>query len=113
MDIASAELGNFYLMRLTGDLNIDNSIDFSNKLKDIFTNVKQREFVLDLSKVGEVDATGMAMLISTAAWGRGKGHRIDLFAPAPHIQKRMEEQEINGLFPMIENDVDLFSRLPD
>ena len=73
MPIVTAELGPFFLVRLTGDLTIDNATDLA----------------------------------------ANKGHRVHLFSPAPHVQKQMETQEISGLFPLIENEPDLVSRLPD
>ena len=113
MPIVTAELGPFFLVRLTGDLTIDNATDLAANMGKLFTVRDRREFVLDLSKVGKTDAAGIGAVIASAAVARGKGHRIYLFSPAPHVQNQMETQEISGLFPLIENEPDLVSRLPD
>lgn len=113
MPIVTAELGPFFLVRFTGDLTIDNATELGAAMETVFTGRDRQEFVLDLSKAGKTDAAGIGAIIASAAVARGKGHRIYLFSPAPHVQKQMEKQEISGLFPLIENEADLVSRLPD
>lgn len=113
MSIFMAELGPFHLVRFIGDLTIQDAVCFHENLNELLSGKDRYEYVLDLSKIGAVDAAGMSALISSAAAARGRGHRIYLYAPAPHVQKQMEEQEVTGLFPLIENEADLVSRLPD
>lgn len=113
MSIVVAELGPFRLVRLTGDLVVENAVQLATNMQELLTERGNHEYVLDLSKVGTVDAAGLGAVIASAALARGKGQRIYLFAPAPHVQERMEEQELSGFFPLIENETDLLSRLPD
>ncbi len=113
MSIVVAELGSFHLVRLTGDLLIENAIQLATSMQELLTEPGHHEYVLDLSKTGKVDPAGLGAVIASAALARGKGQRIYLFAPAPHVQKQLEEQELSGLFPLIENETDLLSRLPD
>lgn len=113
MPIVLAQLGPFHLARFTGDLTIDNAVQLGKDLETIFRQDKDAEFVFDLSHAGETDAAGVGTIISVAAKARGKGCRIYLYAPVAHVQQVMEQLQVTDFFPLIENEADLLSRLPD
>lgn len=107
------ELGTFCIIRLEGNLTIDNAVDTFKELKNTLGGETKRQFVLVFSKVKDVDSAGIGAVIAAAAWSRGKGHRIYLCAPTPKVRQQMQKQDLTGFFPLIENEFDLLSRMPD
>jgi anti-sigma B factor antagonist len=97
----------YTVLRLTGNVLIDNVQEFNCQLESYLLAPKVREVALDLSQVGRMDNAGLGVLISSSTKGRARGCRLVLLAPPPHVTNRLKETGIEEFFPMYENEDEL------
>ncbi|MEG1610392.1 MAG: STAS domain-containing protein [Bilophila sp.] len=108
-----AEFGFFHLVRPTADMTVETAVEDRRELEALFNKKGIFDLVLDLSKIKRVDSAGMGSIMAASATGRGRGHRMLLYAPTPQILELMRILELAGFFPLITSEADLLSRLPD
>lgn len=108
-----AEFGPFHLVRPTADMTMETAVEDRRELEELFTRNMPFDLVLDLSRIGQMDSAGMGSIVAASTTGRVKGHRTLLYAPTPQVVALMEQLELSGFFPLITNEADLLSRLPD
>ena len=73
------------VLRYSGNLLLGDVAQFSKLLEDHLLASGIRQVVLDLSRVEKVDTSGLGVLVSASTKGRGRGRRLVLLMPAPHV----------------------------
>ena len=104
---------NVTVLRYSGNLLITDVAEFSKQLEDHLLSPGIREVVLDLSHVEKVDTSGLGVLVSASTKGRGRGRRLVLLMPAPHVAELLSKAEIEGFFPTFESEEELKGYIPD
>jgi anti-sigma B factor antagonist len=97
------------ILRLTGDVLINDMREFSRQLDSYLLAPNAREVVLDLSRVGRMDNAGLGVLVSSSTKSRSRGCRLVLLAPAPHVAQLLKQIGIEEFFPMYESENELQS----
>lgn len=113
MPFIVAEFGPFHLVRPAASMTIETAVEDRRELEDMFKKSGTYDLVLDLSKIEEIDSSGIGALVAAATTGRGRGHRTMLYCPNSKVSTLMEHLELSGFFPLITSEADLLSRLPD
>lgn len=113
-DIEVIERLPFCIVKITGNITIENAIAIQNELEDtVVRSSSIGEIIVDLSNVKDVDPSGVSSIIAAMISARAKGIRVMLYHPAQQIQETMDQMEISNFFPLIFSEYDLMSRLPD
>lgn len=101
------------VLRYTGDMCLPDVAQITKALEDYLLAPHIRQIVLDLSKVGKVDTSGLGVLISINTKGYSLRRRLVLLNPAPHVADLLRKAEIEGFFPTFENEEELKGYIPD
>ena len=104
---------NVMVLRYHGNLLLPDVAQFSKLLEQYLLSPDIRQVVLDLSRVEKVDTSGLGVLVSASTKGRGRGHRLVLLMPAPHVAELLRKAEIEGFFPTFESEEELKGYIPD
>ena len=100
------------IIRLTDNFTIETAVATQQELEAIFTSANlEGDIIVDLSKVENIDASGLSAVFASMISIRAKGIRSMIYHPAQHVQDVMDTMEINGFFPLIASEEDLMSRL--
>jgi anti-anti-sigma factor len=92
------------VLRVQGDVDLASAADLRRHLKDNLDG-RRGQVVADLSDVGYMDSSGIAVLIEGVRWAlRSKG-RLVLAAPTPQVRMVMELAKLDDFFA-IEPDVE-------
>lgn len=102
---------NIVVGRFHGDLVLDNAVALRSDLDLVIKSIKVKDLALDLSKAGKVDTSGIGALVGACTSARSRGKRLMLYSPAPHVLKTLNDAEISGFFPMVEDEGDLKARI--
>ncbi|MDR1660599.1 MAG: STAS domain-containing protein [Desulfovibrio sp.] len=97
------------VLRLTGDVLINDVWEFSRQLDFYLLEPNTREVALDLSRAGRMDNAGLGALVSSSTKSRSRGCRLVLLAPAPHVTRLLKEVGVEEFFPMYESEDELQS----
>lgn len=87
---------NVTVLRFSGNLLLPDVAEFSKLLEEHLLAPNIRQVVLDLSHVEKVDTSGLGVLVSASTKGRGRGRRLVLLMPAPHVAELLRKAEIEG-----------------
>lgn len=101
------------ILRLTGDILLPDVAQFSLQLEGCLLAPGISQVVLDLSHAGKMDNAGLGVLVSASTKGRGRGRRLVLLTPAPHVAQLLKEAEIEGFFPTFDSEEELKGHIPD
>ncbi|MDR1776778.1 MAG: STAS domain-containing protein [Desulfovibrio sp.] len=99
------------VLRLTGDVLIEDVQEFTNQLEAWLLAPRVREVALDLSRVGSMDHAGLGVLVSASTKSRSRGCRLVLLAPAPHVKQLLQQVGIEEFFPMYESEDEMQGHL--
>lgn len=92
---------------LSGDVLLNDVVLFNNTMREHSKTPGISQLVLNLSRVGNMDASGLGVLVSLQTSMQRYGRRLVLLAPAPHVEQLMKEAEIEGFFPVCETEEDI------
>lgn len=98
---------------LAGDVLLDDVVAFNNEMREFSKTPGITQLVLHLDKVSRMDAAGLGVLVSLNTSMQRYGRRLVLLALAPHIQKLLEEAEIEGFFATCESEEELKGFIPE
>ena len=73
----------------------------------------RQQVVLDLSQAGRMDKAGLGVLINLCFQLQGRGRRLVLLNPAPHVAQLLKDAQIDGFFPTCEREEELKGYIPD
>jgi anti-anti-sigma factor len=99
LDLSARSQGGITIAELTGELDIANAPALREQLLGLLRPGSSR-LVIDLSKVSFCDATGLAVLVSTARRARLLGGFLRLAAVSPQVRQVLE---ITGLHRHLAN----------
>lgn len=105
--------GNFNIIKFDPQLTIANALAVQAELVNLMEYSGMHEWVLDLSLIEDIDITGLGVLVHAATTARAHGDRVLLYAPGPTTLELLENSELLGFFPLIQDEDDLISRQPD
>lgn len=100
------------VVHLTGDMLLEDAVSLRQQLEQTLKATQVKDVALDLHKVQNVDSSGLGALVGASATGRVRGKRLMLFQPSKEVSDLLEKVEIAGFFPLLEDEDDLLSRLP-
>ena len=60
-----------------------------------------------------MDNAGLGVLVSISTKLQGRGRRLVLLNPAPHVAQLLKDAEIEGFFPTCESEEELKGYTPD
>lgn len=100
-------------IRLTGKVLLPDVVSFNNIMREHSKTPNITQLVLDLSRVEQMDQSGLGVLVSLNTSMQRYGRRLVLLALAPHIDKLLKESEIEGFFPTCESEEELSGFIPE
>lgn len=88
---------------LAGDIGAQNAHDIHDRLVEFACSV-HHELVLDLSRVGHLDSTGLRMLLAVRDEVGGLSQEFRVVAPSPSVRRLLS---LSGLLggPLLEDGV--------
>lgn len=98
------------VVRFHGDMALPDAVELRRQLEKILKDSKPKDVVLDLSQAGHADTSGLGALVGASTCGRVWGKRLMLYQPTNHIKRLLEQTQISGFFPMLEDAYDLKAR---
>lgn len=108
-----AELYNkIIILRLTGDILLADVVEFNQQMKNHIAAPDIAQ-VVDLSRAGRMDNAGLGVLVSISTKLQGRGRRLILLCPAPHVAQLLKDAEVEGFFPTYESEEELKGYIPD
>ena len=99
--------------RLIGDLTLPNAVSLRQDLEQAVLQEKAKDIIFDLSTVEKADNSGLGVLVAISTFARSYGKRLMLSRPTPKINAMLERAEIEGFFPMLEDDEAVLALMPD
>jgi len=101
------------IARFIGDLILPEAVNLRQELEQIVKQEKARDIIFDLTLVNEVDNSGLGVLVAVSTCARSYGKRLILCRPTEKLNKALEQASIAGFFPLLEDDEDLLTMMPD
>ena len=101
------------ITRFIGDLTLPNAVNLRQDLEQAIQQEKAKDLIFELSMVENADNSGLGVLVAISTFARSYGKRLMLSRPTPKINAMLEEAEIAGFFPMLEDDEALLALMPD
>lgn len=98
---------------LTGDVLMDDVVAFNDEMREYSKTPNITQLVLHLDQVSQMNAAGLGVLVSLNTSMQRYGRRLVLLALAPHIQKLLEDAEIEGFFATCESEEELKGFIPE
>lgn len=98
---------------LTGELTLANAQTLREALEQAITTDGVTDIALDLARVSYLDSSGLGSLIAASTRARAAGCRILLYRPSREVHKLLDAAQLSGLFPVLEDEEDLLTLLPD
>lgn len=98
---------------LSGDIHLEDVIPLNDALRLHSKTPGIKQLVLDLGSVGQMDLSGLGVLVSLNTSMQRYGRRLVLQRTPPAVEKLLEEAEIEGFFPMCESEEELSGFLAD
>ncbi|WP_303172824.1 STAS domain-containing protein [uncultured Desulfovibrio sp.] len=109
-----AELYNkIIILRLTGDIFLADVVEFNQQMENHIAAPDIAQVVVDLSRAGRMDNAGLGVLVSISTKLQGRGRRLILLCPAPHVAQLLKDAEVEGFFPTYESEEELKGYVPD
>ncbi len=105
--------GSLAVARFSGDMTLSDAVRLRQALEDVMLDDNVVDLVLDLEDVGAVDHSGLGALVAASTIGRAWGKQLMIFRPADNLKAFMEKAEILTFFPMLDDENDLFARIPE
>ena len=97
MDIATQELGNAYIVQVSGEVDMSNSPAVRETLIDL-TNKKTQAIVVDLQGVTYMDSSGIATLVEGLQESMAYGGKFRLASLTPKVMQVFELARLTDVF---------------
>jgi len=98
---------------LIGDLTLPEAVSLRHELRQVVTQEKLKDIVLDLALVEGVDNSGLGALVAASTFARSCGKRLILYRTTDKVNEALTQAAIDGFFPLLEDDEDLLAVMPD
>ena len=99
IDVQNGEDGRSALLRLKGDLDIDGARIARDRLSGLFRTGRV-DVTLNLDRVGFLDSTGLATLISALRRARERGGDVRVETTNPRIRRVLEVTALAQVFKL-------------
>ncbi|MEG2173276.1 MAG: STAS domain-containing protein [Desulfovibrionaceae bacterium] len=99
------------LVHLLGEMLLDDAVDLRAQLEQIIKTTNAKDIALDLCSVQRVNNSGLGALVGAGATARTKDKRLMLYRPSGAVLQCLEQADILGFFPLLEDEEDLLARL--
>jgi anti-sigma B factor antagonist len=76
MKVKFGESGDTAFVNLTGNLDLNTSDELRQELRSLIDTTKAKHIIIDVSEVGQVDSTGLSIIVEALRKSRDK--QIDL-----------------------------------
>ncbi|MDR2696593.1 MAG: STAS domain-containing protein [Deltaproteobacteria bacterium] len=101
------------IARFIGDLTLPEAVNLRHELEQVVKQEKAKDLVLDLALVNNVDNSGLGVLVAVSTFARSYGKRLILCHVTDAVNEALAQAAINGFFPLLEDDEDLLTVMPD
>lgn len=98
------------ILRFKGDMLIEDAVMLEDEMEDIIIHSEAKDVALDLIDIDKIDSTGLGAIVRAQATGRVNGKRLMLYRPNAIFMNILEDLELTGFFPMLEDNDDLMGR---
>lgn len=105
--------GNVIVAVLSGELTLANAQNLRGELEEAISTEGVTDVALDLAGLTYLDSSGLGSLIAVSTRARASGCRILLYRPSKEVRKLLDAAQLSGLFPLLEDEDDLLTLLPD
>ncbi len=99
--------GRYTVAELEGELDIESSSSFGEECFDRITN-GQANMMIDLSKVGYIDSSGLGVLISIQKSARMNGGSLVLVGMSQQVKNTMRMTHLDDFFEIYERKEEVF-----
>lgn len=99
--------GSTLSLHLTGSVTLEDAVAFNNEMREYSKKPNITQLVLNLGAVENMDNSGLGALVSLNTSMQRYGRRLVLSHLTPHVEKLLEDAEIEGFFPTVESEEEL------
>lgn len=107
MVVKSFEAEGVTVFQVDGEINISSSPE----LKKNFEKQPAKKVVVDLSKVGYIDSSGLATLVELLKKTKGQGGSLALSGMSEKVKSLFEITKLDKLFPIFPNHQEAVSKV--
>jgi anti-anti-sigma factor len=105
--------GHLLIVRYIGNLTLPEVVSLRDELKQVVTQEKCKDIILDCALLETVDNSGLGVLVAASTFARSYGKRLILCHLTEALRTALEQAGITGFFPQLEEDEDLLAMMPD
>lgn len=98
---------------LHGDVLMPDVVSFNDTMREHSKTPGIKQLVLDLGGVGQMDFSGLGVLVSLNTSMQRYGRRLVLQRTPKHVEELLKNAEIEGFFPMCDTEEELKGFLTD
>ncbi len=99
MDVDKRRIPGFILLNFVGDVSFGESASaFAESLQEALEGEKGH-LLLELSRVPDMDSTGLGELVDYRERYKRKGRRLILINPSPRVRRLLQTSSLEQLFP--------------
>lgn len=98
---------------LKGDVLFKDVVEFNKVMREYSKKPNISNLVLDLGLAGNMDVSGLGVIVSLNTSMQRYGRRLVLLHPAPHFLELLKNAEIEGFFPTCESIEELKGFIPE
>jgi anti-sigma B factor antagonist len=98
-------LGPSPLVRLSGDVDVESSLELTETLKAVLATTGTQPLVLDLTEVEFMDSSGLGVLVGVHQQAAVQGGTLILAGPHPRVAKILRITKLDKVFTVV-NSVD-------
>lgn len=96
--INESEVSGCLLLTVEGTVNLYTSSDFEKK---VYSAIKDRDVILDLSKVNTLASSGIGVLMTAHSDSEENGHKMYILNPAKDVKMALDTTGFSDVFNII------------
>jgi len=109
--IASAKQeGENLIVAIKGEIDLQSSPDLRVALMEMIKKQAPKKLILNLSKVGYMDSSAIAVLVELLKKMNASGGKVCLTALQPRVKGLLEIVRLNTIFPIAETDQEAIAK---
>ncbi|OBQ45859.1 STAS domain-containing protein [Halodesulfovibrio spirochaetisodalis] len=105
-------LGSALVLLYKNDLTHDVCQQFKEYLETLVAVQDYQHVVLDMSEMGDIDESGLHLLVHLNSRIRGHGKILHILSPPRHFLELLHKKQLLRFFNLFRNEDDMLSSLP-
>lgn len=104
MELTIDKLPAALVLRVAGEITIDNAQDLKEQAKSILDDMDQPLLIMDMERITFIDSSGIGFLIVLKARCEDKGKSLVLLRPSQQAAKILRLVQLDALFRIADSE---------